>query len=1098
MVSPLYIFGLGLGIAFLLPLFEKLSKEAPKYITLLLLALFTIIPVSWIAQILPSGIMSSPVSVGTIGFAPPFAISLQIGFAEALTLAAVNAAALLSGLYHTVRNDENWKGKHIVLFLTLIVGVNGLILTRDLFNLFVFLEITSISMYALIATNAKKHAYEAGFKYLIAGSLASASYLIGVIFLYRYTGTLYIDEIAAMDLASMAAGNPGLVIALSLLMLAMLVELKPFPANGWAIDAYEASDPAVSAMISAVGATGVLFSFHKLLELFTPQMAGVAAACGMLTFIFSQLIGLRQERVRRMLGYSSVGQIALAVTVLSIGRVHPDLAVQMQLAAALLIGTHIFSKAGLFWLADIQDRDGFTSFRKSPLFIAVIGILVSALAGLPPFPSFWAKWSLLSALTGKGYLFYMALILLGSVCEAGYLFRWFTRGLKAAADPGDIHSEQVPEDVPVAGPQTGVISSTRARAAVGETAARKVTTAVQEAEDEKKTLHPSVLMPLVSALVVTVSGLLFGYRALEGSAILLLPAAVLLVGLLLDLVRIPLKLHLLSVLAGIAYYAYQVLPQLQGIRMIFGVIFLIGSAVQMIILFNRKGVQFGLVPLMTAMVFSLGNLLLASTRLGFFLSWELMTVTSFLLILRGKLSSGAGFRYLLFSLGGAYSILAGLMLFPGFDSLLAGNGAGASAPLAAVILLAVGFLVKMGAAGFHIWLPAAYAEAEDETSALLSSVLSKASLFMLFLTAALYLQPVSPVSSVSVSTLLGWVGTITLIAGSFFALFQEDIKYTLAYSSMGQVGYMLLGFSLMTHLGWTASLYLAVTHLLFKGMLFIAVAGVIHRTRTRMMYQMGGLIKRMPVSFLTVLIGIIALSGVPPLTGFGGKWLIYTALIEKGWYLQAAIAMFASGIAFLYLFRLIHVIFLGQLKDEHRDVKEAPIWYLIPQVIGMVAIMAFSMFPNLLLQPLQAAVAPFFPASISWDGYTVISTLGYWNGNAVMYVTFGVFLIPLAWLLLVRRKHTRLVSQFNIVYAAERPDKPETTHFGYNFFAHYHEALGSFLTPWATRFWGGVESIVHVAGSAVRRIYSGNGQTYAFYILAYCTVVLIIIRGGVL
>jgi len=112
------------------------------------------------------------------------------------------------------------------------------------------------------------------------------------------------------------------------------------------------------------------------------------------------------------------------------------------------------------------------------------------------------------------------------------------------------------------------------------------------------------------------------------------------------------------------------------------------------------------------------------------------------------------------------------------------------------------------------------------------------------------------------------------------------------------------------------SFYLAITHLMFKGMLFLSVAGVIYRTGTRFMYQTGGLIRKMPFSFLSALFAIIALSGVPPLSGFGAKWLMYSALLEKGWYLQAAAAMFASGVAFLYLFRLIHSIFLGQEKVE--------------------------------------------------------------------------------------------------------------------------------------------------------------------------------------
>ncbi|MDP8221690.1 MAG: proton-conducting transporter membrane subunit, partial [Candidatus Stygibacter frigidus] len=323
--------------------------------------------------------------------------------------------------------------------------------------------------------------------------------------------------------------------------------------------------------------------------------------------------------------------------------------------------------------------------------------------------------------------------------------------------------------------------------------------------------------------------------------------------------------------------------------------------------------------------------------------------------------------------------------------------------------------------------------------------------------------------------------------GALMAVFQEDIKYLLAYSSMSQLGYMILSVSLLSHLGWTTALYMSVTHLFFKGMLFLAVAGLISRVGTTKMYEMGGLIKKMPMTFITVLIAIIAVSGVPPLSGFGGKWLLYTALLEKGWYLQAGLSFFAGAVAFLYLFRLIHTIFLGQLKAKYREIKEASLWYLIPQVIFIGAIMAVSTFPNLILKPIMAAVDTQFVSSINWEGYKVISTLGYWNGNAVMMVTMGVFMVPLIWLL-VRVNMVQKVEQFNIVYAAERPDRPETTHFAYNFFSHYQKALGFLVKQQVTNFWNGVAEWFHSVSATVRNIYTGNGQTYALHIIIYIVI----------
>jgi formate hydrogenlyase subunit 3/multisubunit Na+/H+ antiporter MnhD subunit len=408
-----------------------------------------------------------------------------------------------------------------------------------------------------------------------------------------------------------------------------------------------------------------------------------------------------------------------------------------------------------------------------------------------------------------------------------------------------------------------------------------------------------------------------------------------------------------------------------------------------------------------------------------------------------------------------------------------------------ILLLTLGFLVKIGALGVHIWLPGAYAEAEDTASGMLSAVLSKAGVFGLFAFALLFAG--GQTSLIDLPLLLRWLGAATALIGSLLAVFQEDIKRLLAYSSMGQLGYIVMGFGLMSGLGWTTGLYLTVLHLMFKGILFLAAAGVIYRTGTRSMYRMGGLIKKMPFSFVTVLIAIIAVSGVPPLAGFGGKWLLYTSLMESGSYVLTGVAFFSGTLAFLYLFRLIHAVFLGQLKVEHREVKEAPAILLLPQLLFMLAIMAVSSFPRLLMEPAQAAAGAAFPAALEWEGFTAVSSLGYFNGPAVMTVTMVVFALILIWLLAVQRR-PQSVKQFNIVFAAERPHRPETSHFAHNFFAPYKKALGFLTEPLATRIWGGITEAVASLGGALRRIYTGNGQTYALHILLFVGVLYFLIE----
>ena len=345
---------------------------------------------------------------------------------------------------------------------------------------------------------------------------------------------------------------------------------------------------------------------------------------------------------------------------------------------------------------------------------------------------------------------------------------------------------------------------------------------------------------------------------------------------------------------------------------------------------------------------------------------------------------------------------------------------------------------------------------------------------------------------------LGWIGILTATFGALMAVFQEDIKRLVAYSSMGQLGYIVAGIALMSHLGWVAALYMTVNHFLFKGILFLSIAGIILRTNERLMYKMGGLIKNMPFTYVFTMIAIIAMSGVPPLTGFGGKWLLFNALMEKGWYWIAALAFFSSAVAFLYMFRLLQTVFLGQRKLEHAQLREAPAILLVPQGVMIAIIMVISAYPKLLLEPLSAAVAPWLGGALVWDGLALQTHFGYWNAPMIMAVVAGVWMVPLVLLLLISLTlKIQKVEQFNIVYAAERPHRPEDTHFAYHFFAHYDRAIGFLVRPRATAFWDTVVEWSTSLGASLRIFYNGNGQTYALFILMYF-VAMFLVNGGML
>ena len=150
--------------------------------------------------------------------------------------------------------------------------------------------------------------------------------------------------------------------------------------------------------------------------------------------------------------------------------------------------------------------------------------------------------------------------------------------------------------------------------------------------------------------------------------------------------------------------------------------------------------------------------------------------------------------------------------------------------------------------------------------------------------------------------------------------------------------------------------------------------------------------------------------------------------------------------------------------------------------------MILSSFPNLLIRPLNAMAGKYFDSNLAINGYNVSGSFGNWNGNLIMLVTMGVFIVPLLFLILYIGKVTK-VKQFNIVYAAERPESPQTTHVAHNMYAHYRKALGGWGKPRILDFWNASAEWTHTMADLFRRIYSGNGQTYLLHIILFFVLV---------
>lgn len=362
---------------------------------------------------------------------------------------------------------------------------------------------------------------------------------------------------------------------------------------------------------------------------------------------------------------------------------------------------------------------------------------------------------------------------------------------------------------------------------------------------------------------------------------------------------------------------------------------------------------------------------IARTAVLFLIAWEVMTLSSYLLVTFDHESASvrrAGWVYLIAGHIGVASLFAlFLLLGRGAGSLEFGalRAASSTAPVAITFALAaLGFGIKAGFVPVHVWLPEAHAAAPSHVSAMMSGVMIKVGLYG-FLRALTFIAPAGWWGPALV--VLGLVGALLGIA---LAAYQRDLKRVLAYSSIENMGIILLGLGIgfwgaargdvkVAALGFAGGFLHVWNHALMKGLLFLSAGSVLHGAGTRDLERLGGLMKRMRWTGAVMVIGAVAIAGLPPLAGFTGEWLIYLGLIERGVApggggLGALLAVGAlalvGAIALLCFVRLVGVALLGTARDTGAaHAHESSPWMTWPMGALAAAVVVVPFIPGRLL-----------------------------------------------------------------------------------------------------------------------------------------------------
>lgn len=352
--------------------------------------------------------------------------------------------------------------------------------------------------------------------------------------------------------------------------------------------------------------------------------------------------------------------------------------------------------------------------------------------------------------------------------------------------------------------------------------------------------------------------------------------------------------------------------------------------------YGAKGNYYALYLVMIA---GMNGLVLSTDLFGVYIFLEVAAVASYALVAYGlgRDELEAAFKYLMLSVVASAFVVAAIAVifgmtgsldFAAVAAALKELNAGAVVGVAAAFFI-MGFGLKAALVPFHAWLPDAHPSAPAPISAVLSGLLIKVSGVYAMTRIFLGVFGLTP----ALSGVLMLLGAVSMVVAALLALGQKDMKRMLAYSSISQVGYVVLGIGIGTPLGIAGGLFHLFNHALAKGLLFLTSGSVQQATGTRDMDDMGGLAKRMPVTAVTNLVGSLSIAGVPPLNGFWSKLLIIVALVQAGHPVFAVIAVLVSVLTLWYYLIMQRKAFFGQLNEKWAAVKEAPFWMTAATVL---------------------------------------------------------------------------------------------------------------------------------------------------------------------
>lgn len=428
---PVLIIALLLGTSFLLPLLARWGKNYMFPLTAFSMSAALVLSLYLVYHVGQGGAFSYYLG----GWPPPWGIELYVDSLGAYMLVVLTSIGLpvivfaSRDIHHDVR--EEVVGWYYTLYLLLIGSMMGIALTNDLFNLFVFVEISAIAACGIISIKEDRKCIEASFKYLILSALGSGCLLLAIAMIYMITGYLNYDYVAATITGALNLYPYNVLIALSLIIVSFGVKSALFPLHVWLPDAHSSAPSPSSAVLSglvikiyAVALVKLLFRVFPLSLYEVIPLLDLVLFLSVLAVLFGSIFAMVQEDIKRMLAYSSIAQIGYVFMGIGLFGERALVGGLLHIFNHAMMKSMLFLAAGMIIYATgirrISDLKGIGV--RMPLTMGAFTIGAFAMVGIPGTSGFISKWFLALGALDLGRPFYVVVILLSSLLNGIYYF----------------------------------------------------------------------------------------------------------------------------------------------------------------------------------------------------------------------------------------------------------------------------------------------------------------------------------------------------------------------------------------------------------------------------------------------------------------------------------------------------------------------------------------------------------------------------------------------------------------------------------------------------------------------------------------------------